>query len=339
MTDLRTTTGLLQLFADPTRVRLMALLEHEELTVAELVEVVGLAQSRVSTHLGRLRDAGLLRDRRAGSSTYYRVRDDLPDAARLWRLLRTEVRDATLDADRRRAEALIRERSGRGEGTGWADSVAGQMERHYSPGRTWESYARAFLGLVRFGDVLDLGSGDGAIAELLAPRARSLTCVDRSPRVLAAARDRLSTVEGVRFVLADAAALPFAPGSFDEVLALNVLNSVGERVRVLGQAAPLLRPGGRMVVAAVAPHGHAEVTAGYGHRDSGVDPASLRQELEAAGLRVDHCGITSRERRRPHFEVVHAFAIRPLVDDGAVSVGAPAHRMATLPPLGREEHP
>jgi len=299
--DLRTTTGFMHLFGDPTRVRLMALLEHEELTVAELVDVIGLAQSRVSTHLGRLRDAGLLRDRREGSSTYYRVRDDLPLGGRLWRALRSEVRDATLETDRRRADALVRGR-GRGDGLAWPDAVAGQMERHYS---------RAFLGLVSFGSVLDLGSGDGAIAELLAPRARALTCVDRSPRVLEAARRRLRSVPGVRFVLADARALPFAPASFDEVLALNLLNHVPEPDGVLAQAARLLRPGGRLVVAAVGPHDHRDVTESYGHRDRGIDPEALSTELRTAGLRVDACGITSRERRRPHCEIVHAFATRP----------------------------
>jgi ArsR family transcriptional regulator len=82
------------------------------------------------------------------------------------------------------------------------------MERHYSPGRTWEATARAFLGLVQLGDVLDGGSGDGTIAQLLAPRARSITCLDRSPRVLAAARARLARVSTVRYLLGELEAIP-----------------------------------------------------------------------------------------------------------------------------------
>lgn len=308
MLDLRTSTNLMHLFGDPTRVRLMALLEHEELAVAEIVQVTGLTQSRVSTHLGKLREAGLLRDRREGASTFYRVRESLPVAGRLWQALRAEVQDATLEADRRRADALVRARAG---DAAWPDTVAGQMERHYSPGRTWEAYARAFVGLARLGDVLDVGSGDGAIAALLAPRARSVTCVDRSRRVLAAARRRLAGRAAAHFVRADAGRLPFPDRRFDQVLLLNVLNYAPDPAPLLAEAARVLRDGGGLVATALAPHDHAETTEPYGHRDRGLDPRALRAALEAAGLRVDTCEVTSRERRAPHFEVVHLFATRP----------------------------
>src|SRR5256885_1019118 len=175
---------LLRLFGDPTRVRLAALLERDELTVAEITRVTDLPQSRVSTHLGKLREAGVLRDRRDGSSTYYSMNDGaMPlEVRRLWEVVATGLDEPLLGADRERCAELVR---GRGD---WPDTVAGQMERHYSPGRTWEATSRALLGLVRLGDVLDAGSGDGALAALLAPRARSITCLDRSDKVLAAAR-------------------------------------------------------------------------------------------------------------------------------------------------------
>src|SRR4029453_3352047 len=113
----------------------------------------------------------------------------------------------------------------REEGAGGPDAVAGQMDRHYSPGRTWEATARAFLGLVRLGDVLDGGSGDGALAQLLAPRGRTLTCLDRSPRVLGAARPRLAAAPNVRYLLGELEAIPARAASFDHVLLLNVLTS------------------------------------------------------------------------------------------------------------------
>src|SRR5262247_3337784 len=131
------TVDLLRLFGDPTRVRLAALLERDELTVAEITRITELPQSRVSTHLGKLREAGVLRDRREGASTYYSMNDGaMPaEARRLWNLVGTGLDEPLLRADRDRCEALIGSRASKG----WPDTVAGQMERHYSPGRTWET--------------------------------------------------------------------------------------------------------------------------------------------------------------------------------------------------------
>src|SRR4051794_1948154 len=174
---IETRVDLLRLFGDPTRVRLAALLERDELTVAEITRITDLPQSRVSTHLGKLREAGVLRDRREGASTYYCMNDGAmpPDARRVWTTVTGTLDEPLLRADRDRCASLVRSRE---SGKGWPDAVAGQMERYYSPGRTWEATARGLLGLVRLGDVLDAGSGDGALAALLAPRARHITCLD-----------------------------------------------------------------------------------------------------------------------------------------------------------------
>ena len=187
--DLGSTTALLRLLSDPTRVRLLALLEREELTVAELSAVMRLAQPRVSTHLAKLKEADLVRDRRAGVSAYYRVNSELEGkSAALLLALQANVSDGLIDDDARRLPTVLARRA---RAEGWADSVAGDMERHYSPGRTWEAFARALTGLIEVGDVLDIASGDGVLAELLAPHADSILCLDASERVVTAARARL----------------------------------------------------------------------------------------------------------------------------------------------------
>jgi SAM-dependent methyltransferase/DNA-binding transcriptional ArsR family regulator len=310
MTSLDATLDLLHLFGDPTRVRLMALLARHALTVAELTGITELAQSRVSTHLGKLREAGVLRDQRNGASTLYSLNDAaMPEKARrVWGLLDGELDDGMLAADRVRCDALVKAREQR---VPWPDAVAGQMERHYSPGRTWEATARAFLGLLRLGDVLDGGSGDGTIAQLLAPRARSVTCLDRSPRVLTAARERLGGVPHVRFVLGDLHAVPAADASFDHVLLFNVLTHAATPARVLGEAGRVLRAGGDLVIVTLAAHDHPDATAPFGHLHAGFAPAVLRRLCTRAGLAVEHCGVTSRERREPHFSVITAFARKP----------------------------
>jgi ArsR family transcriptional regulator len=230
------------------------------------------------------------------------------EARKVWSLVEGEVRDAVVEGDRARCAALVKART---RAAAWPDAVAGQMERHYSPGRTWEATARAFLGLVRLGDVLDAGSGDGTIAQLLAPRARSVTCLDRSEKMLVAAAARLAGAPGVRFVRGDVHAVPAPDGSFDQVLLFNVLAFAEAPARALGEAARVLRPGGDLVLVTLAAHRHTEVTAGYGHVHAGFAPAQLRRWLGRAGLAVERCEVTSRERREPHFNVVTAFARKP----------------------------
>ena len=310
MSTLDATSGLLGLFAEPSRVRLLALLAEQELTVNEIVEATELGQSRVSTHLGKLREAGLLRDRRAGGSTYYRMANgEMPEAARkVWTVVSADLDDAQLAADRRRCAAVLRARSANRR---WPDSIAGEMERHYSPGRTWEALARGLVGLVHLGDVLDAGAGDGATAELLAPRARSITCVDVSEKLVDAARVRLAGHANARAQVADLTALPFADGSFDDVLLLNVLTHVESPARALVELGRVLRPGGRLALVTLAAHDHFDVTSGYGHVHPGFSPAAIKRLVDKAGLAVASCAITSREKRAPHFQVVTAFATKP----------------------------
>lgn len=303
------TVDLLHLFGDATRVRLVALLARHELTVAELTAVTQLPQSRVSTHLGKLREAEVLRDRREGTSTFYALNDPgMPEDARtLWQLMTSRLDDAVIDSDHTRCEAVVRARKGRGA---WPESVAGEMERHYSPGRTWEATARVFMGLLSLGDVLDVGAGDGTIAEMIAPRARSYVALDASEKLATAARARLG--RAVEVVAGDAHALPFEADSFDLVLLLNVLTGVEHPAKVVAEAARVLRRDGTVAVVTLDAHDHGSVTAGYGHLHAGFRATTLRRLLEKAGLSVSFCAVTSRERRAPHFGVVTAFATRPV---------------------------
>ncbi|MHC4133720.1 MAG: ArsR/SmtB family transcription factor [Planctomycetota bacterium] len=309
MTTLAAATDLMRLLGDPTRVRLLSLLAKEELTVAELTQVTRLTQSRVSTHLGKLREAGLVRDRRAGTSSYYRVtRKNMPvDARRLWEVVQVTARDPLLKQDAARLREVVRARSG---GVSWADSVAGQMERHYSPGRTWEAALRGLLGLTRLGSVLDMASGDCAIAELVAPRARGVTCLDISATVLAAGRRRMAHLPHVSFRRGDMHALPFRDESFDHVLMLACLGYADDPARAVAEAARVLKPGGNVVAATLRKHDHKDVVAHYDHVQLGFDAGQLRQWFEAAGLTVELCDVTSREPRSPHFAVITVHASR-----------------------------
>jgi len=144
-------------------------------------------------------------------------------------------------------------RASRAADQNWADSVAGDMERHYSPGRTWEALARTALPLLETGDVLDIASGDGVLAELLAPHAKQYICVDTSARVVAAASERLRRLPNVEVREGDMHALPFADASFDLVVLMHALTYASKPAQAVTEAARVLRPGGRVLLCSLAP--------------------------------------------------------------------------------------
>jgi DNA-binding transcriptional ArsR family regulator len=216
---LAATVETMNILGDESRLRICALLRDRELSVSDLVRVTGISQSRVSTHLARLRQGGFVRDRRDGQHAFYALSvDALSATAKAVLDDASGEGDPTLDGDKRRLVELDAERRGT-----LPDSFAGEMDRHYSPGRTWQSLAAGFAALLELGDVLDVGSGDGAVAGYLAPHCRSLTCVDTSARMIKAAEQRLAKHAHVRAQVADCHALPFRAASFDLVLVFHTL--------------------------------------------------------------------------------------------------------------------
>ena len=298
-------TELWRLLADASRLRLLLLLEAHQLSVAELTEITGLAQSRVSTHLAKLKRAGLVQASRNGSGAQYSLSPDRGRAAELWTVMRERLDDPQARVDRERASEVVRVRK---HGQTWAESVAGRMELHYSPGRTWEATARAVIGLLDLGDVLDIASGDGVMAELIAERARTVACVDISSKVLAAARKRIGGIGNVDFAQADMAALPFADHRFDHVFLMHALSYARKPEAVIAEAARCLRPGGRLIVATLAAHRHEAAMMAYDHVNLGTPAETLDRWLRSAGFIVESCRVTSRDPRPPYFEVVTALA-------------------------------
>lgn len=308
--DLEAWSTRLKVFADATRVRLLALLAREELTVAELSAITQLAQPRVSTHLAKLKEAGLARDRRAGVSAYYRFDEDNLDAVQreLWRSLRDGSDDPLLRQDAERVANVL---ANRAADQNWADSVAGDMERHYSPGRTWEALARTALPLLETGDVLDIASGDGVLAELLSPHAKRYVCIDTSTRVVAAAGERLRRFPNVEVREGDMHALPFKECSFDLVVLMHALTYSAKPAQAVAEAARVLRRGGRLLLSSLGKHEHKSVVEAYGHVNLGFSEKELRKFAEKAGLDIANAETVTRERRPPHFEVISLTAVKP----------------------------
>jgi ArsR family transcriptional regulator len=297
----------LNLLGDESRLRLCALLRDRELCVTDLVRVTGIAQSRVSTHLGRLREAGFVRDRRQGAQSFYALAENaLPPAAHAVLDGAARSADPTLAGDQRRLAELEAERR-----EGLPDFAADDLERYYSPGRTWQSLSAGIAGLLDLGDVLDAGAGDGAAAAVLAPYCRSLTCIDLNPRLVEVTRQRLAKFPHARALRGDVHALPFDAASFDSVLLFHTLTYAAEPRAALRECARVLRPGGRLVVLCLDRHEQQEITARYGELHPGFTPDALGQLLLAAGLDVRSSHVASRELKKPHLQVVLAVADKP----------------------------
>jgi ubiquinone/menaquinone biosynthesis C-methylase UbiE len=307
--DLAHATQHFRLLADPTRLRLLLLLDREELSVAELAGITQLAQPRVSTHLAKLKEAGLVSDRRDGVFVYYRIASAIadPGLAELWRLLRQGTEDPLVQQDIERIAQVLSSRTGGGT---WADSVAGDMERHYSPGRTWEATARGLVHLLAPGDVLDIASGDGALAELLAPAARSIVCLDISERVAEAGRRRLRAFRNVSFEVGDMHALPMGDSSFDTVLLMHALTYTREPATVFAEAARVLRRGGKFLAVTLRRHRHEKAVEPYNHVNLGFTTRQLERFASKAGLEVQACAVSATERRTPNFAVLSLSAVK-----------------------------
>lgn len=294
----------LNLLGDESRLRLCALLRSRELCVADLVRVTGIAQSRVSTHLGRLREAGFVHDRKNGTQCFYTLAEDalsatahavLNDAA--------ASTDPTLVGDQRRLSELDAERLG-----GLPESAVDDLLRDYSPGRTWQSLAAGIAGLLDLGDVLDAGAGDGAAAAAIAPYCRSLTCIDLNARMVELATARLAKFAHACTAIADVHALPFENDTFDSVLLFHTLTYAIEPAKAVSECARVLKPGGRLVLLCLDKHEQREITARYGELHSGFSPEDLCGLLSKAGLGVRTARVVSREAKKPHLEVVLAVA-------------------------------
>jgi len=165
--------------------------------------------------------------------------------------------------------------------------------------------------LLRLGDVLDVGCGDGAVASVLAAYCRTLTCIDNDERAVQAASDRLGNHPHANVQAADVRALPFDDESFDDVLIFHTLAYAQHPGRALAECARVLRPGGRLVLLSLDQHEEHEISAAYGLVHPGFSARKVRALLQSAGLNVSRAEIACKEARKPHLRIVLAEAEKP----------------------------
>jgi ArsR family transcriptional regulator len=307
MIGLTGTSRLLKALADETRLRILHLLAQEDLSGTDLMEILNMGQSRISTHLALLKEVGLVNDRRAGRRSFYSIAPG--PATRLWdEVLHQSESTVEFQADAAGLEAL-RERR-KQDARAYFDRVAASFGDQLLPGRTWEGLARALLQLAPRVRYADLGVGDGMLTLMLATVASSVTAVDLSPEMLdqLRARAKAQGLDNLETVEADVEDLPLPDGSHDVVVLSQTLHHAVSPERCLAEARRILVTGGRLLVIDLLAHNEEWVRDKLQHRHLGFTENALQECLLEAGFESSHVFRAARDPQPPHFMTLVATA-------------------------------
>ena len=296
----------LKLIADPARLRVLLLLEREELSVAELQEILAMGQSRISTQLAQLKQAGLVEDRRQGKNSLYRLKD-----GRVVELIREAAAEVPEAADDARALALVLEKR-RDKVRRYFDQLAGKFGRQYVPGRSWKGLAETLLQLIQPMVIADLGAGEGTFSQLLAQRAEKVIAVDNSPKMVEfgarmAAENGLTNLE---YRLGDLESPPVEEASVDLAFFSQSLHHALHPQAAVVAAHRMLKPGGRIVILDLKKHSFEQAREMYADNWLGFSEVELRFFLTNAGFAGVQSWTVDRETQSPGFETLLALGTR-----------------------------
>jgi len=302
----------LRTVADPHRLRILLLLKTEELSVAELQEILSMGQSTISTHLSQLKQASLVEDRRTGKSSLYRLATPSESSANSGPLddilarARAEIPEA--QADQAAMRRVLRKRQDKMRT--FFDSVAGRLGKDYVPGKSWKSLAEALLRLMPPLVVADLGAGEGAFALLLAQRAKKVIAVDSSARMIDVGRDlaQRHDLKNIDYRLGDMEEIPIGPAEVDLVFFSQSLHHALHPARALAEAFRILAPSGRVVVLDLLKHRFEEARDLYADEWLGFSESELESLLQSAGFSHIETAVVDKESEAPQFQTLLAVA-------------------------------
>lgn len=300
MMQLASASRLLKALGDETRLRILNLLVQEELSGTDLIEILNMAQSRISTHLALLREVGLVSDRRVGRRSYFSMVAGSP-AELLGQVLADSNPAPEFQADLTGLDALrLRKREA---SRSYFDRVAATFGEQVLPGRTWEGLTRALLRLAPRARYADLGIGDGLLTLMIAEVAESVTAVDISPQMLDQLQRRAQAagIDNVRTVEGEIEDLPLSDGSFDVAVLSQALHHADVPLRALREAHRILAPGGLLLVLDLLAHAEDWVREKLQHRQLGFTEAALGRLLGEAGFVDVHLQRAARDPHPPYF--------------------------------------
>lgn len=298
----------LRALSDPTRLRIVALLKTDELSVNELQEVTRMGQSRISTHLGLLQDAELVQSRREGKRTYYRLNQNADSNAR--EFIAVAVRGAQEMPEHTDDEVNLKRVLARRKDQQqlYFNQIAGRFDRSYGPGRSWQAFGQMLLRVLPPLVVADLGAGEGLLSELLALRCKKVIAVDNSEKIVAfgAAKARKNGLKNLEFRLGDLQAPPIDRQSVDLVVLSQALHHAAEPDKTIAACHKILKPGGQIMILDLLQHNFGKARELYGDRWLGFPESDLHRWLESAGYKRIEINVVAREDEPPHFATVLA---------------------------------
>ncbi len=302
-------TEVLQVLSDSTRLRMLRLLGQEELSVAELQEILEMGQSRISSHLGLLRRNDLVSDRKDGKRTYYALHIDSSPKFELIRLAISGESDEEFWESDQSALSRILDRRRR-ESERYFDEVAERLGKNYVPGRTWEAIGHFLFRLVPAITIVDLGAGEGMISQLLADRAKKVICVDSSKSMVRLGTDlaKRKGLANLEYKLGDLEKIPLAQNSVDLALMSQSLHHAQRPEFALAEAFRVIRPGGQLIVIDLKKHQFEKARELYGDHWLGFGQNELYRMIGDAGFCGVKVEVVAKEKKKPFFETLLASA-------------------------------
>jgi len=296
----------LRALSDPTRLRIVALLGKEELSVQELQEIMCIGQSRISTHLGSLHEAALIQPRREGKRTFYRLTEKDTEADFLKPAIQGAEELPEREADKINLKRILKRRQEQDQV--YFNQVAGRFDRVYGPGRSWQGFAQMLLRILPPLVVADLGAGEGLLSELLARRCKKVIALDNSEKIVSygAAKARKNGLKNLEFRLGDLQNPPIEAESVDLVILSQALHHAENPESAIAAAYRLLRRSGRILILDLLRHDFEGAKDAYGDYWLGFAESDLHRWLDNAGFRKIEISVVAREEEPPYFQTLLA---------------------------------
>jgi ArsR family transcriptional regulator len=302
---------ILRVVADPNRLRILLLLKDEELSVAELQEILVMGQSTISTHLSQLKQAGLVEDRRSGKSSLYRLTTGNGGEVISGLLTRAQREIPEAKQDQATMRRVVKKRQDKMRA--FFDSVAGRLGKDYVPGKSWKSLAEALLRLMPPMVIADLGAGDGSFSLLLAQQSTRVIAVDSSAKMIEFAREQAARhdLKNVEYRLGDMEEVPIDDAAVDVVFFSQSLHHALHPDRAVSEAWRILRPGGRIAILDLGKHRFEEAREIYADEWLGFSEAELESLLQRSGFSDVKASMVDKESEAPYFQTLLAVARKP----------------------------
>jgi len=302
----------LRLLSDESRVRILRLLSEEDLSVADLQEILGMGQSRISMQLSQLKQAGFVDVRRSGQKSIYRALTPAGADSLVSEVLRRASKEI---AEARHDDEGLKLILGRRKDNlrSYFDELAGRFGRNYVPGRSWKALSESMLKLLPPLVIADLGAGEGTLSLMLAQGAEKVIAVDNSEKMVEFGAEiaAKNSVENLEYRRGDLEDLPMEDAEVDLVLMHQTLHHALHPQKAVHEAFRVLRPGGRILVLDLLKHDFDAARDLYADVWLGFSQVELMQLLSEAGFTKIDVSVADRELDAPHFETTMALAQKP----------------------------